>query len=109
MTCPIPRSHHGKVPSSVSLVAFKCARATNNMVVNYQVPTMDQPKQQFGVCVKGLTVLDDISVQLIEWIETVKAYGADKIFFYLMEVNQNVSKVNPLRSKYLSGTFSEGY
>ena len=78
----------------MSLVAGKCDRATNNILVTYNLPTPDEPKQQFAVCVKGLTVVDDISAQLVEWIETVTALGADRIFFYLMEVHHNVSKVN---------------
>ena len=71
----------------------KCNKATNNLIVNNKVPTPEEPKMSIGICVKSLTIVDDISAQLVEWIETVKKLGANKIFFYILEVHPNISKV----------------
>jgi hypothetical protein len=46
------------------------------------------------VCVKGLDFLyEDLSVRLVEWIELLHLLGADKIFFYQLQVHSNISKV----------------
>ena len=94
MTCPLPGQHKYRIPSSVSLVVQKCNKATNNLIVNNKVPTPEEPKMSIGICVKSLTIVDDISAQLVEWIETVKKLGANKIFFYILDVHPNISKVD---------------
>jgi len=54
--------------------------------VIYNRPPDDQ-KKGFAVCVKGLDFLyDDLSVRLIEWIEMLNILGADKIYFYNLQV-----------------------
>lgn len=94
IACQLPKSHHRLVPASVSLVENVCDRATNNLRVVYDRPAGGGPKKDFAVCVKGLDFLyDDLSVRLVEWIELLHALGADKIFFYQLQVHPNISKV----------------
>lgn len=94
IACQVPKAHHGEVPASVSLVENVCDRATNNLRVVYDRPAAGAGKKGFAVCVKGLDFLyDDLSVRLVEWIELLRALGADKIFFYQLQVHPNISKV----------------
>lgn len=91
IACQVPKSHHGVVPASVSLVENVCDRATNNLRVIYDRPAT---KKGFAVCVKGLDFLyEDLSVRLVEWIELLRVLGAEKIFFYQLQVHPNISKV----------------
>lgn len=93
IACQIPKPFKGLVPASVSIVENKCDTATNNLRVLYNRPE-DDKKKGFAVCVKGLDFLyDDLSVRLIEWIELLNILGADKIFFYNLQVHPNISKV----------------
>lgn len=93
IACPIPKPFHSIVPASVSIVEKKCDSATNNLRVIYNRPADDR-KKGFAVCVKGLDFLyDDLSVRLVEWIELLHILGADKIYFYKLNVHPNISKV----------------
>uniref|UniRef100_A0A7G3AL54 Glycosyltransferase family 92 protein n=1 Tax=Lutzomyia longipalpis TaxID=7200 RepID=A0A7G3AL54_LUTLO len=93
LSCPIPWDHRHLVPVSVSLVEQQCATATNNLKVLYNRP-LDNEKKMFAVCVKGLDFLyQDLSVRLIEWIELLGILGADKIYFYDLQIHPNMSKV----------------
>lgn len=91
IACQIPPAYHKVVPSSVSVVEKVCDSPTNNLRVIYNKP---EKKKSFAVCVKGLDFLyNDLSVRLIEWIELLGLLGADKIFFYELQVHPNISKV----------------
>lgn len=93
IACQIPKPFHHVVPSSVSMVEKECDTATNNLRVIYNRPQDDQ-KKGFAVCVKGLDFLyDDLSVRLVEWIELLNILGAEKIYFYELQVHPNISKV----------------
>lgn len=93
LACQLPQSHWSQIPVSVSIVEKACDLATNNLRVIYNRPEGDK-KKKFGVCVKGLDFPDDdMSVRLIEWIETLHVLGADKVFLYNLEVHPNVTKV----------------
>ena len=37
---------------------------------------------------------EDLSARMVEWIEVLRALGADKIFLYNYEVHPNVTKVS---------------
>ena len=94
LACQLPSSHWQQVPISVSVVENACDLATNNLRVTYNRLPPGKPKKKFAVCVKGLDFpADDISVRLVEWIETLNVLGADKIFLYNLEVHPNVTKV----------------
>lgn len=93
IACRIPQPFHALVPASVSIVEKQCDTATNNLKVIYNLPADDR-KKGFAVCVKGLDFLyDDLSVKLIEWINLITMLGADKIYFYELQVHPNISKV----------------
>ena len=88
IACKIPQSHWKKdPPASVSLVENVCDTSTNNLRVIYNKP---EKKKDFAVCVKGLDFLhEDLSVRLVEWIELIGLLGADKIFFYQLQVRSD--------------------
>ncbi|CAL7938847.1 unnamed protein product [Xylocopa violacea] len=92
IACKIPQSHWLKgPPASVSMVEKPCDTPSNNLRVIYNKP---ERKKDFAVCVKGLDFLhEDLSVRLVEWIELITLLGADKIFFYQLQVHPNVTKV----------------
>ncbi|XP_066584794.1 uncharacterized protein [Prorops nasuta] len=92
IACKVPQSHWAKgPPASVSMVEKPCDTASNNLRVIYNKP---EKKKDFAVCVKGLDFLhEDLSVRLVEWIELIGILGADKIFFYELQVHPNVTKV----------------
>lgn len=91
--CQIPKPFHSVVPASVSIVEKECDTATNNLRVIYNRPP-DDKKKGFAVCVKGLDFLyDDLSVRLVEWIELLRILGAEKIYFYELQVHPNISKI----------------
>lgn len=91
IACQIPQQYHKIVPASVSIVEKPCDTATNNLRVVYNKP---EKKKKFAVCVKGLDFLhEDLSVRLVEWIELLGLLGADKVFFYELQVHSNISKV----------------
>lgn len=91
ISCTIPKDHSKKTIESVSLVEEPCHHATNNIRVIHNVP---KEKKDFAVCVKGLDFPDvDLSLRLIEWIELLGLLGADKIFFYELQVHPNMKEV----------------
>ncbi|XP_040563465.1 uncharacterized protein [Lepeophtheirus salmonis] len=94
IACPIPKSHWYKEPVSVSVVEHMCDIATNNLRVIYNKLDTGVKKKEFAVCVKGLDFPStDLSVRLVEWIETLHTLGADKVFLYNLEIHPNVTKV----------------
>lgn len=91
LACVLPPDVRHLAPASVSLVESACDRATNNLRVHYERPAR---QKEFAVCVKGLDFLhEDLSVRLVEWIELIRLLGADKIFFYELQVHPNITKV----------------
>ena len=92
--CYPPDSVKHLVPESVSLVQAECPRSkpSNNLRVFYQ----SGPKQGIAVCSKGLSLLGDVSMKIIEWIELLRALGVDKIFLHILAVHANVIKVMPI-------------
>lgn len=67
-----------------------CDTATNNIKIDYNPPN---PRKEFAVCVKGLDFpYKDISVRLVEWIELLLILGAEKIYFYNLQVHPGVEK-----------------
>ena len=79
-------------PLAVSLVEEDCETPTNYLNIIYNLPAGEKAK--FAVCVKGMDFpLDDLSVRMVEWLEVLKALGADKIFLYNLDVHPNVRKV----------------
>ena len=56
----------------------------------------DGLKRGIGVCSKSLSHMDDASVKFIEWIELLRALGADKIMLSVLSVHPNIKKVRGL-------------
>ena len=87
----------------MSVVEHKCDTATNNLRVIYNKPPGQ--KKKFAVCVKGLDFPDDdLSIRIAEWIQLLHTLGADKIFFYNLEVHPNISKVRPFQHQSICET-----
>ena len=77
----------------MSLVEKSCDKADNLMRVRYN--KVEQPKKGFAVCVKRMVVSNlDIAVRLAEWIELMAILGAEKIFFYVVEIEPKMQKVS---------------
>ncbi|KAM3957850.1 LOW QUALITY PROTEIN: uncharacterized protein ACR2FA_008117 [Aphomia sociella] len=94
LACVLPQEVRHLVPASVSIVENPCDRATNNLRVHNDRPDPAVGRKEFAVCVKGLDFLhEDLSVRLVEWIELVRLMGADKVFFYELQVHPNITKV----------------
>ena len=93
MTCQIPKSFWQSTPATVSIVENPCDKATNNLKVIFNNLKPGESKQEFAVCVKGLDFPDhDMSVRLVEWLETLEALGANKVFLYNLEIHPNVTR-----------------
>ncbi|XP_018012076.2 uncharacterized protein LOC108669282 [Hyalella azteca] len=92
-SCKIPVDYRHLVPESVSLVEKPCDMAVTNLMVINNLPEGGK-KGEFAVCVKGLDFpKEDLSVRLVEWFETLRHLGAEKIFLYELEVHPNITKV----------------
>ena len=84
LVCKIPETHRDQIPDSVSIVQDnQCWEATNELKVNYNLPAGE--KKSFAVCSKGLSIQDDQSLETIEWLEVLKALGADQVLVYTMQ------------------------
>ncbi|XP_063368409.1 uncharacterized protein LOC134656814 [Cydia amplana] len=93
LACVLPADVRTLRPAAVSLVEKPCDRATNCLRVHFDEPP-NRAQKEFAVCVKGLDFQhEDLSVRLVEWIELVRLLGADKVFFYELQVHPNISKV----------------
>ncbi|XP_072381051.1 uncharacterized protein [Diabrotica undecimpunctata] len=90
ISCVLPKQLSKQVPESISLVERECDTATNRLRVIYDNPGK---KEDFAVCVKGLSFPNDISSRLSEWIELLNATGVNKIFFYELYTHPNIRKI----------------
>ena len=94
MACQIPAKFRRLVPRAVTVVERPCDMSTAALRVVNNRPPPGQKRQDFAVCVKGLSFPDqDLSVRLVEWLETLRVLGAKKVFLYELEVHPNISKV----------------
>ncbi|XP_043216253.1 uncharacterized protein LOC122378809 [Amphibalanus amphitrite] len=94
MACQVPRQFRQMVPRAVTVVERPCDKSTVALKVVNNRPLPGQRRQDFAVCVKGLSFPDhDLSVRLVEWLETLRVLGAKKVFLYKLEVHPNISKV----------------
>lgn len=94
LSCSLPEEHRSRIPRSVSLVSKPCDKATNNVLVTYDPLKENENKKKFLVCVKGLDFpYVDMSHRLVEFIETLRSLGADKIVMYKLQVHPNTTKV----------------
>ena len=95
LVCKLPETHKDRIPDSVSIVKSECGQATNELKVVYNLP--EDEKKSFAVCSKGLSIQEDQSLELVEWLEVLKALGADKVFIYIMQdLHPNIKRVKNL-------------
>ncbi|KAA0187799.1 hypothetical protein HAZT_HAZT003635 [Hyalella azteca] len=105
-SCKIPVDYRHLVPESVSLVEKPCDMAVTNLMVINNLPEGGK-KGEFAVCVKSLDFpKEDLSVRLVEWFETLRHLGAEKIFLYELEVHPNITKVLNYYKKLGGGCLS---
>lgn len=96
LSCPTLKEEEDRVPVSVSLVQAECQKGTkpsNNLrIFNRHRP--DGAKKGIAVCSKALSLLEDNSLRIIEWIELLRALGAEKVIIGVLSVHPNLMKVN---------------
>ena len=96
LACKLPKFHENRVPVSVSIIDSKCPKTyspSNNLRIHYNLPPDGQEKTGIAVCSKSLSLLDDVSVRLIEWLEVLRSMKVDKINLYVLHAHPNVIKV----------------
>lgn len=92
ITCPLP-ANVAKAPLVVALVENPCDTAKNLLKIHNDRPK-NGIKKDFAVCVKGLDFIhDDVSVSLVEFVESNLMFGVDKIVTFNLGVHPNVSHV----------------
>ena len=94
LTCDVPTHKSEHIPGAVSIIetGFQkrtCYKPSNYLKVIYNTGE----KKDFAVCVRGLFYLNDISIQLIEWIELLSLMGTNKIFLYDLHMHSDTEKV----------------
>lgn len=92
LQCIIPKDFSKLVPLSVSLVEERCDPSQNNLRVINNLPA-EGGKENFAVCVKGMSGTKDNSLRMVEWLELLFLLGAHKVFLYDMGVHSNMSKI----------------
>lgn len=98
ISCPISSSHLSEIPQAVSLQAYgHCdyveQEPSNVLRVIYK-PILKKTSNSIGICVKSLKLgTYDVSVRLVEWLEMVRIFGAEKVYFYIYGVPDNIQRV----------------
>ena len=81
---------------SVSLVQAECQKGvkpSNNLRI-FNRHRKDGKKRGIAMCSKALSLLEDYSMRFIEWIELVRALGAEKVIIGALSVHPNLRKVS---------------
>ncbi|XP_041979467.1 uncharacterized protein LOC121733316 [Aricia agestis] len=85
LSCPL--TENLTVPSVVSVVKEPCDDPTNAFNLS-PITDSKEYKRTFTICVKDMYFRNDISRNLVEWIETNKLLGVDKIDIYIDAVHE---------------------
>lgn len=80
-----------KVPKFISIVEERCDHARNLLEVHHKAKM--EKKKNFVVCLKDMNFRDDISRNLVEWLEILKIFGADKVAAYVIKVHPRTMNV----------------
>ena len=92
VTCPNPLSNLSLVPQFVSFVEKECGNANNIFEIRNKKPKNGH-KEKFLVSVKALDFQNDISLNLIEWLEILKIFGVNKIEIFIVSAHPNVIQI----------------
>ena len=92
VTCVIPWTVQGLIPTSVSVVAKQCDTPSNSMNVIHNLPENGKMKI-VAVCAKFFDYKYDSSMMLIEWIEILIFLGADIIIISVITIHPNMMKI----------------
>lgn len=87
-TCKLPPNFDA---THVSLSRSPCDETNNVKKINRQ--TREVEKKDFLVCVKDLEYDEDKSMALIEWLEILKIFGAQKVVVYVIKIHERMMKV----------------
>ena len=100
LSCTALEAMEGRLPVSVSLVQTECqqgATPSNNLrIINRH--REDGVKKGIAVCSKALVQIPqkDNSIRFIEWVELLRALGAEKIMIGVISVHPNLMKVSKI-------------
>ena len=98
LSCPALEAREDRHPVSVSLVQTLCqqgVKPSNNLRI-FNRHREDGVKKGIAVCSKALSLLTDNSMRFIEWIELLRALGAEKIMIGVISVHPNYIKVSKI-------------
>ncbi|XP_037801300.1 uncharacterized protein LOC119596195 [Penaeus monodon] len=108
LTCRIPKYDSHLAPLSVSVVSRPCEKYTKNLLkvfgsmkrnttaalVNSSKNKESSPVWNAAVCGPALSYYhEDVSIQLVEWLELLRALGFARVFLYETDVHPNIEKV----------------
>ena len=98
LSCPALEAREDRLPVSVSLVQTVCqqgVKPTNNLRI-FNRQRDGGVKKGIAVCSKALalSLLEDNSKRFIEWIELLRALGAEKIGIGVISAHPNLMKVS---------------
>lgn len=88
--CFNPLATEGKIPNAVSLAENPDDMAENIFDVTFNNLSDGEIKKSFAVCTKSYFFKEDMSIQLVEWIEILLILGADKVSIATIEVHPNM-------------------
>ncbi|XP_015520925.1 uncharacterized protein LOC107225102 [Neodiprion lecontei] len=90
ITCPLPRNSSPR-PIRVTVVGSACAGEVSQSVgVRLREEREKDRGRRFTVCVKGLDFEEDVSAKLVSFVELNRILGAERIYFYVFHVHENV-------------------
>ena len=92
LSCPALEARKDRVPVSVQTECQQGMKPSNNLRILNRLRE-DGEKKGIGVCSKSLSYIQDGSSRIIEWIELLRALGADKIMLSVLSVHPNLMKV----------------
>ena len=100
LSCPILKGKEDRIPVSVSLVQSECQKdkkPSNNLRI-FNNHREDGVKKGIAVCSKALAQIPqkDNSMRFIEWVELLRALGAEKIMIGVISVHPNLMKVSKI-------------
>lgn len=103
LTCSCRRHPPEKetAPVAVSVATAPCGDATNvldvqNAPFDEEISKRTPPQRNnssIAVCLKWLHYRSDISASLVEWLQLIKHFGAERVYIYILRIHPNVRKV----------------